>query len=108
MSVTKESITESLARIALPDGGDLVSRDMIRALTVEGGNVRFVIEAPDPQQAARMAPVRDAAEASVKSLSGVTSVSVILTTSPRISSVCAPSTGALAAGVRAFSTTFRL
>ena len=32
MSVTREQVLGALGRIALPDGGDLVSRDMIRAL----------------------------------------------------------------------------
>ena len=40
------SLAATLARIALPDGGDLISRDMVRALSAEAGAVRFVIEAP--------------------------------------------------------------
>jgi len=40
MSVTRETVLAALARISLPDGGDLVSRDMIRALTIEAGQVR--------------------------------------------------------------------
>lgn len=79
MSVTKEDILGALAKINLPDGGDLVSRDMIRALSIEGGQTRFVIEAPDPAAASRMASVRDQAEAEIRALVGVTDVSVILT-----------------------------
>ena len=79
MTVTRPQIEQALARLALPDGGNLISRDMIRALTVEGGAVRFVIEAPSPEIARQMEPLRRAAEGVVASLPGVTSVSVALT-----------------------------
>ncbi len=79
MDVTETKIREELARLALPDGGDLVSRDMIRALRVEAGQVRFVIEAPSPAIAQQMEPLRQAAERIVAAIAGVTSVSVALT-----------------------------
>ncbi|MCT8328089.1 Mrp/NBP35 family ATP-binding protein [Albidovulum sediminis] len=79
MSLTREAVLEALKRVALPDGGDLVGRDLVRALSVEGGAVRFVLEAPDPDTARRMEPVRQAAEAAVRALAGVASVSVVLT-----------------------------
>lgn len=79
MAVTQDDVKAALARLALPDGGDLISRDMIRALTIENGQVRFVIEAPSPQIATQMEPLRKAAEASVLALDGVTSVSAVLT-----------------------------
>lgn len=79
MAVTRDEIIGVLTRLELPDGGTLVSRDMIRALGVNGGAVRFVIEAPDAGIAAKMEPQRLAAEAAIKALSGVTSVSVVLT-----------------------------
>ncbi len=79
MAKSEHDIRSALARIKLPDGGDLVSRDMIRALRVEEGAVRFVIEAPSPELAEQMGPVRDAAEAAVRALEGVTSVQVALT-----------------------------
>ncbi|SIO30101.1 ATP-binding protein involved in chromosome partitioning [Rhodovulum sp. ES.010] len=79
MPATRDRILDALSRIALPDGGDLVSRDMVRALTVEGGTVRFVIEAPDAGQAARMEPARAAAQAAVEALEGVEAVSAVLT-----------------------------
>ena len=78
MAVEKEHVLAALKGLGLPDGGDLVSRDMIRALTVEGGSVRFVIEV-----AAELAPkfsgVRDAAEAVVARIAGVDAVTVVLT-----------------------------
>lgn len=79
MAVTRDEIMGVLARLELPDGGTLASRDMIRALGVDGGAVRFVIEASDAGIAAKMEPQRMAAEAAIKALSGVTSVSVVLT-----------------------------
>ena len=79
MAITKDDILGALAKLDLPDGGNLVSRDMIRALGVDAGTVRFVIEAPDAGMAAKMEPQRQAAEAAVKALGGVTSVSVVLT-----------------------------
>jgi ATP-binding protein involved in chromosome partitioning len=79
MPVTRDAILDALARLALPDGGDPVSRDMVRALSVEGGAVRFVLEAESPGLAARMEPLRRAAQEAVGALPGVESVSVVLT-----------------------------
>ncbi|KIC13393.1 iron-sulfur cluster assembly protein, partial [Leisingera sp. ANG-DT] len=79
MSVTQEQIRAVLERLALPDGGTLVSRDMLRALRIEGSKVSFVIEAPSPEIAKLMEPLRKAAEAAVQSLEGVETVSAALT-----------------------------
>ena len=76
---TKDAILTALRGIALPDGGDLVSRDMVRALTIEGGAVRFVIEAPTAAQARGLEPIRAAAQAAISGLAGVTTVSAVLT-----------------------------
>jgi len=79
MLITKEEILNALARIAMPDGGDLTSRDLIRAVQIQGTTVQFIIEAPTPELAARMEPVRVAAEAAVRGLAGVDQVRVALT-----------------------------
>ena len=79
MSITKDQVMAALDRFALPDGGTLVSRDMIRALNIENGTVRFVIEAPSAQIAGQMEPLRKAVEAAVSQLDGVTQASVVLT-----------------------------
>ncbi|MEO1796501.1 MAG: Mrp/NBP35 family ATP-binding protein [Pseudomonadota bacterium] len=76
---TRDDILDVLKTLQVPGGGTLVSADMVRALSIEGRAVRFVIEAPTPEVAAALAPVRDAAEARVAALDGVDSVSVILT-----------------------------
>ena len=78
MAITKEQVLEALRKISLPDGGDLVSHDMVRALSVEGAEVRFVLEVPADKGRA-MEPVRAAAEAAVRRLEGVEKTSVILT-----------------------------
>lgn len=79
MPVTKEDVLSVLSRITLPNGSDLVSRDMIRAVTIEGDQVRFIIEAPDAQVASQMEPMRAAAEQAVAAMEGVSAASVLLT-----------------------------
>jgi ATP-binding protein involved in chromosome partitioning len=79
MPVTKSDIEAALERVLLPDGRSLISHDLIRALTISGDAVRFVIEAPSPEVARQMAPLRDAAEKVVSELPGVATASVALT-----------------------------
>jgi ATP-binding protein involved in chromosome partitioning len=79
MDGIRHDIEEALARLVLPDGGDLISRNMIRALSIDAGQVRFVIEAPSPEIARQMEPLRRAAEAIVADVAGVVSVSAALT-----------------------------
>lgn len=79
MSLNKEIILEALARVSLPNGETLVSRDMIRAINIQDDVVGFVIEAPSPEIAAQMEPARKAAEAVVMELDGVNKVTVALT-----------------------------
>ncbi|MEM1076091.1 MAG: Mrp/NBP35 family ATP-binding protein [Pseudomonadota bacterium] len=79
MSVTKAEVEAALARVTLPDGRSLLAHDLIRALSIDGTSIRFVIEAPSPEVARQMGPVRDAAEKVVTDLPGVSSVSVALT-----------------------------
>lgn len=79
MSVTKEQVLEALSRVQLPNGQTLISRDMIRAVSINEDVVQFVIEAPSPEVAAQMEPARKAAEAVVEELDGVSKVAVALT-----------------------------
>ena len=79
MGVTADEIRTELARVALPDGKNLISADLVRAIQVDGSVVRFVIEAPSPEIARLMEPVRKAAQSVVQALPGVTEVSVALT-----------------------------
>ncbi len=79
MSVTETQIRKTLERLELPDGGNLISRDLVRALSIDETSVRFVIEAPSPEVARHMEPLRKAAEQAVAGLDGVDKVSVALT-----------------------------
>ena len=76
--VTRDAVLTALKTVIDPvSGQDIVSNGMMRALNVDEGAVRFVIEiAPDRAQA--MEPVRAEAEAKVKAL-GVDKVSAMLT-----------------------------
>lgn len=90
MTITREAIWDALGRIALPDGGDLISRDMVRALGIEGDRVRFVIEAPSPEAARALEPVRDAAQRAIEALPGVAMAVVALTAHGPASAPAAP------------------
>ncbi len=80
MAITRDEVLEALRRLTLPDGRDVVSRDLVRALTVSPeGAVSFVLEAADPAEAQALAPVRQAAEQMVSRLPGVSRASVVLT-----------------------------
>ena len=79
MTVMREDVMATLGTIAVADGGTLVSRDLIRALMIEGGQVRFVIEAATPDQARALEPARAASEAAIRAMAGVTAVQVLLT-----------------------------
>ncbi|SLN20536.1 Septum site-determining protein MinD [Roseovarius albus] len=78
MTITREAVLAALKDIKDPvSGNDIVSAGVSRALNVEGGTVRFVLEI-DPAKAETYGPVRDAAEAAVKAL-GASEVSAVLT-----------------------------
>ena len=79
MTITRDDIEAALRQFELPDGGDLISRDMVRALSVEGDQVRFVIEAPSPDVARQMETLRAAAERAIGAIEGVAKVTVALT-----------------------------
>ncbi len=79
MAITKADVEAALERVNLPDGRSLLAHDLVRALTIEGSVVRFVIEAPNAQVAQQMGPLRDAAEKIVADLPGVTQATVALT-----------------------------
>ena len=79
MDDVKARIEAALARLELPDGGNLISRDMIRAMRIDGGVARFVIEAPSAELAQRMEPLRQAAERAAATVEGVQSATAALT-----------------------------
>lgn len=79
MSITREMVLDALALVKLPTGETLLSKDLVRALVIDGGSVRFVIEAETADIAKTLAPVRADAETAVRGINGVTDVSVVLT-----------------------------
>ncbi len=91
MSVSREDIMTTLGAIPVADGGTLVSRDLIRALMIEGGQVRFVIEAATPDQARALEPARSAAEAAIRAMPGVSAAQVLLTAHGPAAKAPAPS-----------------
>ncbi|MEM8632242.1 MAG: Mrp/NBP35 family ATP-binding protein [Pseudomonadota bacterium] len=79
MTLSKDTILAELSKVDAPGGGTLVSRDVVRAVTIDGDSARFVIEIPDPSQSPLWESARADAEAAVRSLPGVGSVNVVLT-----------------------------
>lgn len=78
-SVTREDVLEVLKEIQAPEGeSDIVSAGIVRALSVEDGKVRFVLEV-DRGRAQAYLPIRDTAESRVKALAGVQSVTAVMT-----------------------------
>ncbi len=59
-------------------GDDIVAAGLVRALNVEGGRIRFVLEI-DPKLAETYEPVRADAEARMKALPGTEDVSILMT-----------------------------
>jgi ATP-binding protein involved in chromosome partitioning len=79
MSPTRDEVFKVLDGLEVQGGGTLVSRDMIRALTIEGGRIQFVIEAESPEAARALESLRAEAEAQLAALPGVTKVAALLT-----------------------------
>ncbi|MEM8840423.1 MAG: Mrp/NBP35 family ATP-binding protein [Pseudomonadota bacterium] len=79
MTVTKDDIIAALSKIVDPgQGRDIVTADMVKAPTISGGNVSFLIEV-DSAKGKAMEPIRAAAQAAVEALPGVEKVTAILT-----------------------------
>ncbi|WP_449044591.1 Mrp/NBP35 family ATP-binding protein [Paracoccus versutus] len=79
MTISRERVLQELAQIAVPGGGNLVSADLVRALNVESGAVRFVIEAADAASARALAPVEAEAQRRLSALPGVEKVQIVTT-----------------------------
>ena len=75
----RDRIMNTLNKINLPDGGTLVSRDMIRALQTENGHVQFVIEVPNSELGKAIEPLQPQIQSVLTNLDGVEKVSIVLT-----------------------------
>jgi len=79
VSITRDAVLDALKTLNDPvSGSDIVAAGIVRALTLEGSTVRFVLEI-DPAKSDAYAPVRDQAEAVVSALAGVEKVSALMT-----------------------------
>jgi ATP-binding protein involved in chromosome partitioning len=77
--VSEQEILEALKGVRDPDrDADIVSLGMVSGLAVKDGNVAFAIEV-DTERGDRLEPVRKGAEDAVMGLSGVVSVTAVLT-----------------------------
>jgi ATP-binding protein involved in chromosome partitioning len=77
--VNEQQVLDALRRVLDPDTQrDIVSAGMVSGLAVREGHVGFTLEV-DPQRGPHLEPLRKAAEKAVEALSGVLSVSAVLT-----------------------------
>ncbi|MBS1303723.1 iron-sulfur cluster carrier protein ApbC [Loktanella sp. SALINAS62] len=79
MTATRDDVLRVLGGITDPvTGGPLNASGAVKALTVDGGTVRFVLEIA-ASRAAEFESVKTQAETGIKALDGVDTVSVVLT-----------------------------
>lgn len=79
MNISRDRILDTLRSVSCPGGGDLVSRDLVRALQIDGDVVRFVIEADSADTARMLEAARAEAEKAVRAIEGVKTVSAVIT-----------------------------
>ena len=77
MSTSREQVLDALKGLDAP-GGDIVSTGVMRALNVEAGTVRFVMEI-NPADAAAYEDVKARAETTLGAMEGIETVSIVLT-----------------------------
>lgn len=79
MSVDREVILGEISEIRLPGGETLGNADLVRALTVDGGHVRFVLEVRDAEMARELAGVEEEAKRRLLALPSVERVDIVMT-----------------------------
>ena len=78
-SVTKDQVLAALTDVLDPDSGqNVVAGGLISGVVVRDGNVGFALEV-DPDRGAAKEPLRKACETAVERLSGVLSVTAVMT-----------------------------
>ncbi len=88
---SQEEILNALRKIVDPvSGKDIVTGGQVSGLVIKDRNIGFAIEI-DPADAERMEPLRRAAEREVMGMSGVSSVSAVLTAHNAAPQASAPS-----------------
>ena len=77
--MTRDDILRALDQVIDPvSGRSIVQQNMVAGLVVKGSNVGFALEVP-PAQGPASEPLRVQAEAAVRALPGITSVTAVLT-----------------------------
>jgi len=77
--VTEDEVRNALQGIIEPQSGkSIMDLDMVQGLVVKDGNVGFVMEVPG-ERGQELEPIRQKAEGAVKALSGVLSVTAVMT-----------------------------
>lgn len=79
MAISREAVLNELDQIAVPGGGTLVSRDLVRALVLDQATIRFVIEVANADIARALAPAQAEAERRLGALDGVEKVQIVMT-----------------------------
>ena len=79
MAISRSRVLDELSQIRIPGGQDLVSADLIRALSIDGGTIRFVIEVSDAAMANAMKAAEAEAEQRLRALPEVEKVSIVMT-----------------------------
>jgi len=77
MTVSKDLILKELSKITIPQG-NIVELDYVRALSIQGNKVSFVLEVPN-EMGASLEPVRQAAVELLEKMDGVDKASVVMT-----------------------------
>jgi ATP-binding protein involved in chromosome partitioning len=81
--VTEQQVLAALSKVQEPElGGDLVSRKMIKNVTIQDGFVSFIIELTTPACPLKD-QIREEAEAAVRTIAGVTDVGIEFTATVR-------------------------
>lgn len=77
--IDEAAVREALSTVVDPGSGvDIITADQVKALTIRGSTVSFILEV-DAARGAAMEPLRAAAERAAAALPGVTGVSAIMT-----------------------------
>lgn len=79
MGIDHEVALREIGSIEILDGKTLGQADLIRAFSVDGGTVRFVLEVRDSAHARDLAPVEAEARRRLMALPGVENVSIVMT-----------------------------
>ena len=79
MSVNRETALREISDIVLPDGRTLEKADLVRAFSVDGDTVRFVLEVADAGVARALAPVEAEAKRRLSAMPGVEKVQIVMT-----------------------------